>query len=195
MRILLFSLLCSLASMAFAQTPNLLGYGVTVDGDTVWMYGSCISMGCQFVNFNDVNYKEVSMKQSKLREMYTGDSHFINHQLGNIGMKRLQRIVMQNDKYLLTTYFGGPKWLFYIYNRNTMEPVVNKVEHSKSQKQDQKSLDEILSQYFGDCIEALAAIRNSIQTTDYRSGHRGIDEIMFKSITNYDCSATGKSDK
>jgi len=194
MRLFLIALLCSTASMAFAQAPNPDGYGVTFKGDTVWIYGP-VSMGAQFLTFYDINNKEVTESQSKLKDMYLGDSHFINNSIGSMGMKRLQRVVLQNDKYILTTYFGGPKWMYYIYNRNTMETEVNKKEHSKSQKHDLKSLDEVLSQYFGDCTEALAVIRNSIQTSDYRAGYRGIDEIMFKNITNYDCSAAGKSDK
>jgi hypothetical protein len=150
-------------------------------------------MGAQFLTFYDINNKVVTVKQSKWKDMYLGDSHFINNSIASMGMNRLQRIVMQNDRYLLTTYFGGSKWVFYIYNRNTMEAVVKKAEHSKSQKRDLKSLDEVLSQYFGDCTEALAVIRKTIQSTDYRPGQRGIDEVMFKDITNYDCSAAGGS--
>jgi hypothetical protein len=172
------------------QRPG--SYGLTLDHDTVWMYGTSVSLSAASVTYYDVDSKERNIKQNKLSDLYLGDEHFINSPISSLGMDRLQRIVMVNEKYMLTSYFGGSKWVFYVYDRNTKEALVKKVKHDANSKADLKSVDKYILPYFHDCPDAIAFIRKGINKKSYHEPPGVIMDRMFRGISNYDCANPGE---
>ena len=192
MRCILFVLLSVLIGTVHSQGQQVAGYALTLTHDTIKLYGSSVSLSAATVDYTDADGKSKSIKQSKLSELYLGSEHFINSPISSLGMDRLQRIVMMNEKYMLTSYFGGSKWVFYVYDRRTKEAIVKKLSHDANPKADLKSLDKYIVPYFRDCPDAIEAIRSVIDKTSYHEPRGVVMDRMFRNVSNYDC--TGSAD-
>jgi hypothetical protein len=180
-------------SCCFGQLA-VVGYAITLEGDTILFHhkpsekeeAAKLTMTAASVDYVDAEGKTRSLKQADLREMRFGGHRFMNLPIYSMGMDRMQRVVMENDRYILTSYFGN-LWTFYIFNKRSMEAEEKKMNHSFKPKSDLKSLDKVISRYFGDCNEAMTAIRDQISTTDYRKNAQNGWDSMFGSVSNYIC--------
>lgn len=183
--------------LAFIGVSNsqgqIAGFAITLEHDTIHLYGTKVSMSAAHVTYDDADGKLQSIRQRKLSDLYLGVHHFINSPISSMGMDRLHRIVMENERYMLTSYFGGSKWVYYVFDKRTKEALVKKVTHSVKPKPDLKSLDKNILPYFKDCPDALQAIRNGITKEGYRATYYGVVDVMLGGVSNYDCSVAGES--
>ena len=191
MRTLLLVPFLALIGVSNSQS-QIAGFAVTLKHDTILLYGTSVSMSAADVTYDDENGKARSIKQSKLSDLYLGVHHFINSPISSLGMDRLQRIVMENERYMLTSYFGGSKWVYYVYDKRTKEALVKKVTHSVKAKNDLKSMDEYILPYFKDCPDALQAIRAGISKEAYKETRYDVVDRMLGSVSNYDCVTAGE---
>lgn len=188
MRYILFVLLVAVAGINHTQGQRLVGFAVSFEHDTTLLYNS-VSLSDNWVNSYDVNNKGQSIKQKGLREMYVGGDHYINSDNYDMSVDRLQRIVLMNDKYLLTSYFASIKFVFYVYDRRTKERIVKEQKYNVSPKKDQKLLDEHILPYFHDCPDGINAIRNGIGKEKSYDFSHGPQDYMFSNLSNQDCSS------
>lgn len=192
MRFLFFALLLAVSGTNRAQGQEVSGFAVTFKQDTIKFYHSSVSLSDVVVLYIDANYKEQYVKQQNVMDMYFGADHYINSQTYNMGIKRLQRIVMMNDRYLLTSCLSRFGYVFFIYDRNTKEALVRKVEYGRKPKADLKTLDTYILPYFHDCPEVIDDIRqrlNNLTAYDISSG--GFNDVMFTSLSIYNCASSG----
>jgi hypothetical protein len=191
MRFLFFALLLVFSGMNRSQGQEATGFAVTFKHDTVKFYHSSVSLSDVVVSYLDVNFKEHYIKQQNVMDMYFGADHYINSQTYNMGMKRLQRIVMMNDKYLLTSCLSRFEFVFYIYDRNTKEALVKKVGYGRRPKADLKSLDKYILPYFHDCPEVIEDIRKRLNTlTAYDVSSAGFNDFMFTNLSGFNCASS-----
>lgn len=192
MRTLLLLPFFALLGLSNSQ-GQIAGFAVTLKHDTILLYGTKVSMSAADVTYDDADGRSRSIKQSKLSDLYLGVHHFINSPISSLGMDRLQRIVMKNERYMLTSYFGGSKWVYYIYDKRTKEALVKKVTHSANAKNDLKSMDKYILPYFKDCPDALQAIRSGLTKEAYKETRYEVVDRMFGVVSNYDCEKAGES--
>jgi hypothetical protein len=217
MRILLVTLLLPL--LAAHRVPQaVVAYAITLNGDTLKFHDLrpeiqtlspihfaakgvlsqhaselSFSLSSKWVMYHDERGKKRMVKQEELKDLYFKKDHFINSSIRYTGKPHLERIVMQNKSYILTSSYDGGRqspWSFNIYDKSTGEAVVNGVTHTKTAEQDLGSLDNVITKYFPDCTEALDAIRSKIVNVPgrYAKSYNGKDrDIMFSEVTDYSC--------
>jgi hypothetical protein len=200
MRYFFFPILYASTCLCTAQEKQI-GFAVTMKGDTMRFYRDAwiadsippdLHLTATTVIYQDAKGQVREVRQSKLKDLYFGDHHFINNPLHSMGENRLQRVVMKNDKYLLTTSYGntnsfGNSWMLYIYDRHTMKALVSRIKHSSNKERDMSTLYEVVAPYFGECGDAMAHIRSTIGATDYWSAKIAVEDVMFGDISNFTC--------
>ncbi len=197
---LLFVLVLLTPFHLVGQTQDSLGYFVRQEGDTVIMYSdprehrnpvarsSGLEMSAEFINYFDkVKKQPREEKQKRIKELHFGNRAFINLPIASLGMDRLQEVVMANDRYVLTSYYGGTKFVLYIYDITSMEVVVKKLEHSDKEKDDRSTLNNVIKKYFPECPKAIELIEKGIKDWHNKETRRTGGTTIFQYISNYDC--------
>lgn len=130
------------------------------------------------------------IKQKKVDEVTYGNQLYKSFPIFGSRGHRLQEVIMQNDKYLLTSYFSLANY-FYIYRKEDNKGLENAVKHSKKRKNDYKTLEKMLPKYFPNCPDLMEQIRSNIRNSDYRVLYGNVriaNNKMFKGIQNYICN-------
>ena len=191
MRFLFFALLLAVSGTNRAQGQEVTGFAVTFKNDTLKFYHSSVSMSDVVVSYIDANYKEQYVKQQNVMDMYFGSDHYINSQTYNMGIKRLRRIVMMNDRYLLTSCLSRLGYVFFIYDRNTKEALVRKVGYGVKPQADLQLLDKYILPYFHDCPEVIEDIRTRLSNMKTFVERKGFNDVMFTNLSIYNCASSG----
>lgn len=130
------------------------------------------------------------IKQNKVKEMSYGNQLFQSFHIYGSRLDRLHEVIMQNDEYILTSYFSLANYI-YIHRKSDGKTLEAKVKHSKKRKSDYKTLEKLVPKYFSDCTELMQRIRSNIRNTDYRVLYGNVsvaNNKMFKGIQNYVCN-------
>ncbi|MBK6753124.1 MAG: hypothetical protein IPH53_10905 [Flavobacteriales bacterium] len=163
--------------------------------DTVWMYesrssqsGTC-SMTAQLLRYHvKEDKRERQVSQSKVSELNFGGRKWINMSIASLGMDRLHELIMESDKYILTSYWDGFSFM-YIIDKDAGKYVVKKEMHSWREAKD-REMFKAIKKYFPECTEALAAMEKGLEegyaTENYSSMDHEADR-MFKYVKNYRC--------
>lgn len=199
----LFVLVLLIPFHLLGQTQDSLGYFVRQEGDTVIMYSdprkhsnpvakpSGLEMSAQFINYFDKVKKQQPRQESQkqIKELHFGNRVFINLPIASLGMDRLQEVIMANDRYVLTSYYGGTKFVLYIYDITSMEVVVKKLEHSDKEKKDLSTLNNVIKKYFTECPKAMELIEKGIKDWHNKETRSSGGTTIFQYISNYDCKS------
>lgn len=202
-QIFLFIFLILISNPFFAQ--DAIGKMTLKDGETILLYPKASDdpvYGVNYIIEGNMALTPASLiyfskegelktiKQKRVDELTYGNQLYkIFPIFGSKGF-RLQEVIMQNDDYLLTSYFSLANY-FYIYRKEDNKGVENAVKHSKKRKNDYKTLEKILPKYFPNCPELMEHIRTNIRNTDYRVLYGNLSKAnnkMFKGIQNYICN-------
>lgn len=148
-----------------------------------------VNLTGQFIYYfnNSGDLKKIS--QSEVKEMSYNGHVFKNLPITKLGTKRLHEIILENDKYVLTSYFFLVNY-FYVFEKETYKMVETKTKHSKKRKQDYKSLDKTIKKYFSECSGLMEKVSANIKNGDYKIlyGNTAIvKNIMFNGFANYKC--------
>lgn len=186
-------------------SQDAIGKITLKEGETIFMYpkgsdapvydGNYIIEGNMALTPASLIYfskdgKLKKIKQKKLDEVTYGNQLYKSFPIFGSRGFRLQEVIMQNDKYLLTSYFSLANY-FYIYRKEDNKGLENGVKHSKKRKSDYKTLDKVLPKYFPNCPELMQQIRSNIRNSDYRVLYGNVhvaSNNMFKGIQNYICN-------
>ncbi|MCC6399268.1 MAG: hypothetical protein IT227_00760 [Flavobacteriales bacterium] len=150
-----------------AQDP--VGFFVTQDADTVWMYPSpkpiyqAVSISTDIVLYYQKGKKsETQIAQRKIKELHFDGHKWVNMPIASLGMDRLHEVHLENERYVLTDYLDGFLYLF-VLDKTTNEFVVKKEKHSTTEKEDRALLERVVRTYFADCPEGIAAVEKGIE--------------------------------
>lgn len=174
---------CTKVACTFGQKPT--EYAVSFNNDTVILHAP-FNYEFQSVSYVDASGKKRKLGPGKIKEAYLGSTHFLGLPTSRGGPVSLQRVVMMNEKFLLTTIGVGEASKFNIYDRRTHEIVERMVTHSLVLKHDLNNFEKYLISYFGDCPELLQIIKNGLTKENYGKSTYGRDK-MFASVSNFDC--------
>ncbi|GAB5398570.1 MAG: hypothetical protein Aureis2KO_01550 [Aureisphaera sp.] len=203
MKLYLFiSMVCLSPIWAYSQSE--VGHFVTVQGEMIKIYENekqktqayknyritgDIGFSGELFFYYDAQQEFKKIKQKKIEEVHFGSKLYRNFPITRTGAKRLHEVIMENDTYVLTSYYFLVNY-FYIFSKSDGKMVESKTKHSKKKKKDYTSLEKKVSKYFPDCNEALAIVKSNIKNGDYRILYGSIayaDIKMFKGISNYKC--------
>lgn len=184
-------LLLSNAVCTFGQKPT--EFAVSFNNDTVVLRAP-FNYEFQSVSYVDAAGKKRKLGPGKIKEAYLGSTHFLGLPTSRGGVVSLQRVVMMNEKYLLTTIGVGEASKFNIYDRRTHDLVERMVTHSLVLKHDLITYDKYLIPYFGDCPEILRIIERGLTKENYGKATYTRDK-MFASVSNFDCLKLRETDE
>lgn len=106
------------------------------------------SMNGQRIYYFNIKGKYRQINHSKVSTMIIGDEKYVRLPIYVLSAKRLHRIIAENNKYILTSYYSINKHYFYIFEKSTMDAV------EKLRSHDMEGV-ETIRQYFGDCTELM----------------------------------------
>jgi len=180
---------------SLAQDP--VGYFIHQEGDSVLIYpspdgGGAVTLGSQTISYYQRGAKNPKYENQKnIAEFHYGGRKLVNLPISSLGMDRLQEVIIQNDRYLMTSYFSTNQYL-YVYDLTTMEVLVKKEKHSYGEKRDRELMTNVVTKYFKDCPEAIAAMEKGLEEayekTYWKSSrHLRGNPRLFAFVSNHTC--------
>lgn len=176
--------LLTVGHTAVGQEP--IGRAIMVSGDTIPFYKNAMVFS-DVINYDTDNKNEL-IHAKDVQVVYMGNQRYIPIRMWS-GSVEFHRVVMFNEKYMLTVHALSMGLAFSVYESSTQKRIKTE-DHSIFAKADLKKLDKYIVPYFGDCTEAIETIRNGISKEQYEElGYR--HDKMFRAVSDFDCTKSG----
>ena len=183
-----------------AQDP--VGYLALFEGDTIRMYPShdpkfpAFSMGNGYAYYYEQGKKrESSVSTKRVKEARLEKQRWVQMPEGSSnGMVRLQEVMLEDDKYLLTS-FASPLHNYLalcVLDKATQKYEVKRQRHSFSEREDRELFNTVVKKYFGDCPDGVAAVQHSLDFS-YRKDVFEVErsntqfQRMFRDVADHQC--------
>lgn len=189
------------------NSQEIIGYAINEDDEKIefyqnieqktdlaydhWIEGDLSILG-QFVYYLDKNNDFQKLNQKKIKELHYASKKYISLPIKG-KTKRIQEVIADNNKYLLTQYYFHGVNYFYVFQKDNMEAVERKIKHSKKKKEDLKNYENYIVPYFSDCPKLLKRIKYNIENieyngeNDYQVDLGYANNYMFNTITGFIC--------
>lgn len=190
------------SSISFSQ---VVGEIELKKGDILKMYAqrfkdgtvnhNIFSMHGQTIYYFNKKGKKKNLNHSKIKKLTTSSETYLSLPISSLGAKRLQKVVAENDKYLLTDYYSINRFQFYIFEKSKMKAVEkHKIQTYRAKKE--KKRIKIIKKYFGNCTELMRKIQSNYDSYYIHKNYYEINNIentnqyisiLFGNISNYKC--------
>lgn len=155
-----------------------------------------VGLSAQFLYYYDKQGKLQNYPQSKIIGISTsGKVRYELLPIKKSGMKRLHRVLIENDKYLFTEYYANNVYVYYVFSKSDGKIIKGRKMVRDKAKADKKFYEENIKPYFGNCKDLMTHIENKLNSDTYgyyTKGNYVGREILYggnllDGVSNYQC--------